>query len=106
MAEFCIHEKHGGICEKTYGFCNLGDCPYEDLKEYATVRHGRWEEAIEPLGWNKVIVASCSVCGDSWVLDEFTIDEYAKWHQYCSSCGAKMDGYITMPDAEDEDDGE
>ena len=24
MAEFCIHEKHGGICEKTYGFCNLG----------------------------------------------------------------------------------
>ena len=71
--------------------------------DVAPVKHGKWEEAIEPLGWHKVIVASCSVCGDSWVLDEFTIDEYAKWHQYCTSCGARMDGYITMPDTEDED---
>lgn len=74
--------------------------------DVATVRHGRWEEAIEPLGWNKVIVASCSLCGDSWVLDEFTIDEYAKWHQYCPSCGARMDGYIQMPDTEVDDDGD
>ena len=72
--------------------------------DVAPVKHGKWEEAIEPLGWHKVIVASCSVCGDSWVLDEFTIDEYAKWHQYCPSCGARMDGYITMPDTEEDDD--
>ena len=70
------------------------------IAEVSPARHGKWEEAIEPLGWHKVIVASCSVCGDSWVLDEFTIDEYAKWHQYCPSCGAKMDGYIRMPDTE------
>lgn len=72
--------------------------------EIERVRRGRWVEAKEPLGWNDVTVASCSVCGDSWVLDEFTIEEFAKWHQYCSSCGAKMDGYITMTDTEDEDD--
>lgn len=40
MAEFCIHEKHGGMCEKTDTYCNLGACPYEDLKEYAPVKRG------------------------------------------------------------------
>ena len=66
----------------------LNQFPSADV---APVQHGRWVEAKEPLGWNDVTVASCSVCGDSWVLDEFTIDEYAKFHPYCSSCGAKMD---------------
>lgn len=33
MAKFCVHERHGGICEKTGGYCNLGACPYEDLRE-------------------------------------------------------------------------
>ena len=32
MAEFCVHERHGGICEKTGTYCNLGACPYEDLQ--------------------------------------------------------------------------
>lgn len=43
MAEFCVHERHGGICEKTGTYCNLGACPYEDLQKFATVRHGVWE---------------------------------------------------------------
>ena len=79
----------------------LNQFPSSDV---APVKHGRWVEAKEPLGWIEVTCASCSVCGDSWRLDEFTIDEYARWHQYCSSCGAKIDGYITMPDTEVEDD--
>ena len=33
MAKFCVHERHGGICEKTGGYCNIGACPYEDLQE-------------------------------------------------------------------------
>ena len=37
MGEFCTHERHGGFCEKTDTYCNLGACPYEDMKEYAPV---------------------------------------------------------------------
>lgn len=37
MAEFCVHERHGGICEKTGTYCNLGACPYEDLQKFAPV---------------------------------------------------------------------
>ena len=32
MGEFCTHERHGGFCEKTDTYCNLGACPYEDMK--------------------------------------------------------------------------
>ena len=34
MNEFCVHERHGGICEKTGTYCNLGACPYEDLQKF------------------------------------------------------------------------
>ncbi len=44
MAEFCTHERDGGFCKKIDTYCNLGACPYEDMKEYAPVVHGRWEE--------------------------------------------------------------
>lgn len=97
MAEFCIHEKHGGICEKTYGFCNLGACPYEDLKEYATVRHGRWIEytkVIIPEPYNKWEQAwKCSECG---------FDDGFVAYNFCPNCGAKMD----IPDTEEDDDGD
>ncbi|MBQ5640474.1 MAG: hypothetical protein IIV05_01570 [Ruminococcus sp.] len=61
-------------------------------EELAPVVHGRWIESTEPLGCRDVFVAVCSACGDTWVIDdECTIDEYAEWHKYCSTCGAKMD---------------
>lgn len=41
MAEFCKHERHGGICDITGEYCNLGPCPDEELIEYTPVRHGR-----------------------------------------------------------------
>ena len=76
MAEFCIHEKHGGICEKTDTYCNLGACPYEDLKEYDPVRYGKWGN-YEPYsdGYR------CSCC--KLVNRGCT--------RYCPNCGAKMD---------------
>ena len=43
MAKFCVHERHGGICEKTGTYCNLGACPYEDLKEFVPLVHGLWK---------------------------------------------------------------
>ena len=78
MAEFCIHEKHGGICEKTDTYCNLGACPAEDLKEYVTVRRGRW------------------LCVDTDTEQFFLCNRCKKkeyWEsRYCPNCGAKMGG--------------
>lgn len=82
MAEFCIHEKHGGFCEKTDAYCNLGACPYEDLKEHAPVRHGRWIFHEDDY-WDYV---ECSECHD-----EFTSFEGdCAVTNYCPSCGADM----------------
>ena len=57
------------------------------------VRPGKWVETQEPLGWRDVDCAKCSVCHESWIIDEdSSIDDYeCMWH-YCPNCGAKMDG--------------
>lgn len=73
MAEFCTHEKHGGVCDLTDGYCNLGACHYEKLQEFVPVRHGRW---------SGVDYDKCSVCGGL---------ELGRTN-YCPNCGAKMDG--------------
>ena len=61
--------------------------------DVAEVRHGKWIETQEPLGWCDVDCAECSVCHESWIIDEdSSIDDYeCMWH-YCPHCGAKMDG--------------
>lgn len=83
MAEFCIHEKHGGICEKVGTYCNLGACPDEDLEEYAPVRHGRW---IEHKHFNHDhYIDSTYECSECNVEEPLTSD-------YCPNCGAKMGG--------------
>ena len=81
MAEFCIHEKHGGICEKVGTYCNLGACPDEDLEEYAQVERGRWGKVYK----SKVTVSDgyVSSCCDMW---------NERRTRYCPNCGAKMDG--------------
>lgn len=89
MTKFCAHEKHGGICEKTDSFCNLGSCPYEDLKEYAPVRHGRWI-----IGEPNIIGVPihCSECG--WGSDNADQKKWMEYpgHKFCGACGALMDG--------------
>ena len=68
----------------------IGGAPAADVVE---VRHGEWVEAQEPLGWCDVDCAECSVCHESWIIDEdSSIDDCeCMWH-YCPHCGAKMDG--------------
>lgn len=60
---------------------------YEDLKEYAQVRHGRWELH----GDDDDLSASyfCSVCGYNMDEDEY-LDRFSSYN-YCPNCGAKMD---------------
>ena len=54
--------------------------------------HGKWLETVEELGWQEVRCFECSVCGESWILDEeWSIEEIKACHHYCPNCGAKME---------------
>lgn len=68
----------------------LKEAPAVDVQE---IKHGKWIETQEPLGWCDVDCAECSVCHESWIIDEdSSIDDYeCMWH-YCPNCGAIMDG--------------
>lgn len=68
----------------------LKEAPAADVQE---IKHGKWIETQEPLGWCDVDCAECSACHESWIIDEdSSIDDYeCMWH-YCPNCGAKMDG--------------
>lgn len=68
----------------------LKEAPAVDVQE---IKHGKWIETQEPLGWCDVDCAECSVCHESWIIDEdSSIDDYeCMWH-YCPNCGAVMDG--------------
>lgn len=57
------------------------------------VMHGEWKQTTEPLGAYDVECVECSICGESWVLDEdFDYDVVKDFWNYCPNCGAKMDG--------------
>ena len=60
-----------------------------DTKE---VRHGEWLETEQPNGWTDVSCATCSVCGEDFVLGEMCMDDIRWGFKYCPNCGAKMDG--------------
>ena len=75
----------GAICEKTGTYCNLGACPYEDLKEFAAVRHGRWEAEDNVFDDSTWI---CSACHEPWVLIDGTPQDNNM--NFCPNCGADM----------------
>ena len=107
MAEYINHEaltienleKYMTVMEvntKEYGqqvVVAVDDLMYLQTADVVEVRHGKWIENQEPLGWCDVDCAECSVCHESWIIDEdSSIDDYeCMWH-YCPNCGAKMDG--------------
>ena len=37
VRKYCVHEMHGGICDVTNEYCNLGACKYEALNTFAPV---------------------------------------------------------------------
>ena len=78
--KFCVHEKHGGFCERKRTFCNPA-CPYGEIKELAPVVHGTWVPTESPF-MNEC--EDCSVCGYRTV--------WGHRYNYCPHCGAKMDG--------------
>ena len=66
----------------------VADFPAADV---VPVRHGRWIETTQPLGWRDETCAECSVCGEDFVLDEWGMEDMQNLMLYCPNCGAKMD---------------
>ncbi len=68
---------------------HIMDIPAADVVE---VKHGEWLQTKEPLGHQDVDCIECSVCHDSWVIDEdFDFEFHKQYWNYCPNCGAKMD---------------
>lgn len=67
---------------------DVANAPAADVQP---VVHGRWIETEQPMGWDNVSCATCSVCGEDFVLDEWAIDDVRREMHYCMRCGAKMD---------------
>jgi hypothetical protein len=54
--------------------------------------HGRWDEIREPFGWDDILSARCSVCGESYPYPEDTgFNDIIEMFKYCPNCGAKME---------------
>lgn len=53
---------------------------------------GRWDEIREPFGWDDILSARCSVCGESYPYPEDTgFNDIVEMFKYCPNCGAKME---------------
>ena len=66
---------------------------FKPKADYVEVKHGYWKQTKEPLGVHDVNCIECSVCGESWILDEdWSFEEHTEYCHYCINCGAKMDG--------------
>ncbi len=66
---------------------------FKNEVDVVEVKHGYWEQTEEPLGVRDVACVECSVCGESWIIDEdLSFEEQTQGWNYCLNCGAKMDG--------------
>lgn len=80
----------------------VGTITEDDIKSAPTliyadlVPHGRWLKTVEPCGWDEDECAECSVCHESWIVDEDYRYDFLKFWNYCPNCGAKMDGGETV----------
>ena len=55
------------------------------------IPHGRWIEGKEIEGGTEIPIGVCSICGDSYNLEEFPFATLCDYFIYCPNCGAKMD---------------
>ena len=66
--------------------------------------HGRWDEIREPFGWDDILSARCSVCGESYPYPEDTgFNDIVEMFKYCPNCGAKMEAGNRWKEEDDEE---
>jgi hypothetical protein len=66
-------------------------CDYLIANGVIVQKQGEWKKTKEPLGWQDIDCVECSVCHETWILDEDFDFDFCKevWH-YCPKCGAKL----------------
>lgn len=65
---------------------------------------GKWDEIREPFGWDDILSARCSVCGESYPYPEDTgFNDIVEMFKYCPNCGAKMEAGDRWKEEEDEE---
>ena len=73
----------------TYAVFIIKEQPPADVRE---VVRGEWKETTESIGWEEVSCAECSVCGETFVLGDYAMDDIKLGFNYCPNCGADMRG--------------
>lgn len=79
------------ICET---WNDLYERVIEEIDNAPTVepKQGKWDEICEPFGWDDILSARCSVCGESYPYPEDTgFNDIVEMFKYCPNCGAKME---------------
>lgn len=70
----------------------------------AEPRSGKWDEIREPFGWDDILSARCSSCGESYPYPEDTgFNDIVEMFKYCPNCGAKMEAGDRWKEEEDEE---
>lgn len=65
---------------------------------------GRWDEIREPFGWDDILSARCSVCGESYPYPEDTgFNDIVEMFKYCPNCGSKMEAGNRWKEEDDEE---
>lgn len=89
----CLHEI---VCEFHHNFNGIDTrfCNYfKNKADVQEVKHGKWKQIEDSLGWQEVRCAECSVCGEDWIIEEdYSFEDFTEYWRYCPNCGAKMDG--------------
>ncbi len=89
IADGWVLERHG-ISNCLIGIKSLADVPAVDPESLRP--KGRWENRTEQNVFGSVDMAVCSNCGDWFVLNDWTFDEFVENMRFCPNCGAKMEG--------------
>ena len=64
----------------------------KDTVVFDYVPLGKWDEIREPFGWDDILSARCSTCGESYPYPEETgFNDIVEMFKYCPNCGAKME---------------
>lgn len=77
--------------------CGVSCYEYEKMKmlpaaDVRPVVRGKWIQTTQSMGWEDGECAECSVCGEDFVLDEWSMDDFINTMNFCSNCETDMRG--------------
>ena len=95
MSDDCNNcEQNPRECQHNYIYTKMDFCEWIDDEPTADVverKKGEWKETTESIGWEEVSCAECSVCGGTFVLGDYTMDDIKLGFNYCPNCGTMME---------------